>query len=78
MGKRGEGVAVGVMGEGQGGRCQAKYSRGECGRPAVWRYRALNLLPHLLCEKCVRRLAAVPWMKARLTRLDAAMGEVRE
>lgn len=61
--------------------CQSKHaSHGgdSCGKPAVWRYRALSLLPHLLCESCVVPLAAIPWMKARLTRLDAAVGIVEE
>lgn len=84
-----EPVMRGVMrGEGEGeamssgARCQSKHLRadggGECGKPAVWRYRALNLLPHLLCEECGQRLAAVPWMRKRLERLDAAMGKGHE
>jgi hypothetical protein len=44
-----------------------------CGKPAVWRYRALNGLPYLLCERCVLRFDT-PWMQKRLTRLVATEG----
>lgn len=58
-------------------RCQCKqpgYFEVACGKPAVYRYRALNWLPHLLCSECALRFGAVPWMRKRLERLDAGEG----
>lgn len=57
--------------------CESMYTGIPCGKPAVYRYRAVAILNYLLCEECAARLCHTPDMssvgrqlRARLERLS--------